>query len=62
MSLQEARHLSALVVYLRELIATLEAECLANVRDAALRRMLVKMKVALDDATVTLRSIERPPA
>jgi len=51
---QEARQLSALVIYLRELIAALEAECLASVSDAALLRMLVKMKLELDDATLRL--------
>ena len=52
LSEQEARQLSALVAYLRELIAALEAECLANAEDASLRRLLVKMKVAHNDAVM----------
>jgi len=48
----EALQLSALVAYLRELIAALEAECLANVRDASQRRLLVKMKVIYNDAVM----------
>jgi hypothetical protein len=51
---QDARQLFALVVYLRELIATLEAEWTVGVDDAFLP-ILIRMKLDLDDATLRLR-------
>jgi hypothetical protein len=51
---QEASQLVALVVYLRELIAALEAEWTVGVDDAALLPILIRVKLDLDDATLRL--------
>jgi hypothetical protein len=51
---QDARQLVALVVYLRELIAALEAEWTVGLDDAALLPILIRTKLDLDDATLRL--------
>jgi len=51
---QEVRQLFALVVYLREVIAALEADWTVGVDDAALLRILIRMKLELEDAMLRL--------
>jgi len=57
MSYSQEETLSALAVYLRELIAAVEADLAAKGGDAELRRILIGMKVELDDTNVRLGSI-----
>ena len=51
---QDIRQFFALVAYLRELIAALEADWTVGVDDAALVQILIRMKLDLDDATLKL--------